>query len=67
MIIMGTLAAMEAFSWFIHNRFKSFKTNNPYLLGIRRAHKIHHKSIQKQPSEQYGLLLASKRFFKKDM
>ncbi len=53
--------------WFIHNRFKSFKTNNPYLLGIRRAHKIHHKSIQKQPSEQYGLLLASKRFFKKDI
>lgn len=51
--------------WFIHNRFKSFKTNNPYLLGIRRAHKIHHKSIHKLPSEEYGLLLASKKYFRR--
>lgn len=34
--------------WFIHNRFKSFKSSNSYLLGIRRAHKIHHKSIKKE-------------------
>ena len=49
--------------WFIHNRFKSFKSNNSYLLGIRRAHKIHHKSIKKNPSEEFGLLLASKKYF----
>lgn len=51
--------------WFIHNRFKAFKTNNWYLLGIRRAHKIHHKSTQKNPSEEFGLLTASKKYFKK--
>ncbi|HQT24737.1 MAG: fatty acid hydroxylase [Sphingobacteriales bacterium 17-39-43] len=49
--------------WFIHNRFKSFKSTNPYLLGIRRAHKIHHKSTKKNPSEEFGLLLASKKYF----
>jgi beta-carotene 3-hydroxylase len=50
--------------WFIHNRFQSFKTDNSYLLGIRRAHKIHHKSTEKSPAEEFGLLLASKKYFK---
>ncbi len=50
--------------WFIHNRFKSFKTDNSYLLGIRRAHKIHHKSTEKTPAEEFGLLMASKKYFK---
>lgn len=49
--------------WFIHKRVKSFKTGNRYLLGIRRAHKIHHKSTRKLPSEEFGLLLASKKYF----
>lgn len=51
--------------WFIHNRFKAFKTSNWYLLGIRRAHKMHHKSTQKNPSEEFGLLWASRKYFKK--
>ncbi|MVN92646.1 sterol desaturase family protein [Mucilaginibacter aquatilis] len=51
--------------WFIHNRFKAFKTTNKYLLSIRRAHKIHHKSTQKMPSEEFGLLLANKKYFKR--
>ncbi len=51
--------------WFIHNRVRPFKTNNSYLLGIRRAHKIHHKSMDKNPSEEFGLLLASGKYFKK--
>jgi beta-carotene 3-hydroxylase len=51
--------------WFIHNRFKAFKTTNCYLLSIRRAHKIHHKSTEKLPSEEFGLLVASKKYFKK--
>jgi len=51
--------------WFIHNRIKAFKTTNRYLLGIRRAHKIHHKSTQKNPSEEFGLLVASRKWFSK--
>lgn len=51
--------------WFIHNRFKAFKSDNRYLAGIRRAHKIHHKSMEKYPSEEFGLLVASRKWFKK--
>jgi beta-carotene 3-hydroxylase len=51
--------------WFIHNRFKAFKSSNWYLLGIRRAHKMHHKSTKKNPSEEFGLLWASRKYFKK--
>lgn len=50
--------------WFIHNRFKAFKSENRYLKGIRRAHKIHHKSTEKEGSEEFGLLVASKKYFK---
>lgn len=51
--------------WFIHNRFKAFKSNNRYLIGIRRAHKMHHKSMQKNPSEEFGLLVASRKWFRR--
>ncbi len=50
--------------WFIHNRFKPFKTSNRYLLGIRKAHKMHHKSIIKTPSEGFGLLVIKRKWFK---
>ena len=50
--------------WFIHNRFKAFKSNNRYLAGICRAHKIHHKSTEKNPSEEFGLLVVGKKWFK---
>jgi beta-carotene 3-hydroxylase len=51
--------------WFIHSRFKAFKSNNRYLTGIRRVHKIHHKSTEKKPSHEFGLLIASRKWFKK--
>lgn len=44
--------------WFIHNRFKwTYSVKNKYLLKIRRAHKMHHKSMLKRPSTEYGLLI----------
>lgn len=51
--------------WFIHNRFKAFKSNNKYLMSIRRAHKIHHKSTAKWPSEKFGLLVVGRKWFKR--
>jgi len=48
--------------WFIHNRFKSFKTNNKYLLKIRRAHKVHHKSMEKELAEEFGLLVTRRKY-----
>lgn len=46
---------------FIHNRYKSFKSNNRYLARIRRAHKIHHKSMEKSPAEEFGLLYTKRK------
>ena len=43
---------------FIHQRFKLFRsTNSKYAKGLRRAHKIHHKSIHKGGGECFGMLL----------
>ncbi len=51
---------------FIHQRFKWFRnSNSSYLLGLRRAHKIHHKRIGKEDGECFGMLLVPKKYFKK--
>ncbi|MCK0132304.1 sterol desaturase family protein [Flavobacteriaceae bacterium F08102] len=41
----------------IHQRFSWFKqTKNKYLLGLRKAHKIHHKHLGKEHGECFGML-----------
>ena len=50
---------------FIHRRFKIFRNiDNKYAKGIRRAHKIHHKNINKEGGECFGMLLVPRKFFK---
>lgn len=50
----------------IHQRFKWFKnTKNSYLLGLRKAHKIHHKHLEKEHGECFGMLNVPKKYFKK--
>jgi len=50
---------------FIHQRFKIFKKiNNKYARGLRRAHKIHHKKINKKDSECFGMLWVPLKYFK---
>lgn len=50
----------------IHQRFKWFKhTKNRYLLGLRKAHKIHHKNMGKEDSECFGMLFVPFKYFKK--
>jgi beta-carotene 3-hydroxylase len=50
----------------IHQRFKILRNwTNPYVLGIRRAHKIHHKYLGKEDGENFGMLLVPMRYFKK--
>ena len=50
---------------FIHRRFKIFRNiNNKYAKGIRRAHKIHHKNINKEDGECFGMLFVPKKYFK---
>ena len=50
---------------FIHQRFKLLKnTKNPYLKGIRRAHKQHHKYITRHDGECFGFLFVPIKYFK---
>ncbi|KMQ62810.1 beta-carotene hydroxylase [Chryseobacterium sp. BLS98] len=50
---------------FIHQRVKVFsKTNNPYFLAIRRAHKQHHKHLGKEEGECFGFLWVPVKYFK---
>jgi beta-carotene 3-hydroxylase len=51
---------------FIHQRIKWLRnSNNPYFKGIRRAHKIHHKSIHKEGGECFGMLWVPFKYFSK--
>ncbi|MBS3992893.1 MAG: sterol desaturase family protein [Bacteroidetes bacterium] len=48
----------------IHQRFKWFKnTKNKYLIGLRKAHKVHHKYLDKEDGECFGMLLVPFKYF----
>lgn len=50
---------------FIHQRVKVFsKTERPYFLAIRRAHKQHHKHLGKEEGECFGFLWVPVKYFK---
>jgi beta-carotene 3-hydroxylase len=49
----------------IHQRFKWFKnTKNKYLVGLRKAHKVHHKHLGKEDGECFGMLNVPKKYFR---
>ncbi len=50
----------------IHQRFKWFKkTRNRYLIGLRKAHKTHHKHLGKEKGECFGMLYVPIKYFRK--
>ncbi|TXI81852.1 MAG: beta-carotene hydroxylase [Flavobacteriales bacterium] len=50
---------------FIHQRIKWLRnTKNPYFLGIRKAHKIHHKHLGKEDGECFGMLWVPLKYFR---
>lgn len=52
---------------FIHQRFKWIKKlNHKYFLAIKRAHKIHHKSLNKERGECFGMLFVPFKYFKQN-
>jgi len=51
--------------WFVHRRFKTFKSNNAYLQAVRKAHKIHHKNRGKEKGKAFGLLFVRRAVLKK--
>lgn len=49
----------------IHQRFKWFKhTKNKYLIGLRKAHKVHHKHLGKEEGECFGMLFVPFKYFR---
>lgn len=50
----------------IHQRFKWFtRSNNTYVRAIRRAHKMHHRHLEKHEGESFGMLLVHKKYWVK--
>jgi beta-carotene 3-hydroxylase len=68
---VGFGIALYGFTYFlvhdviIHQRFKWFtKSNNTYVLALRRAHKMHHKHIGKEDGESFGMLFIHPRYWR---
>jgi beta-carotene 3-hydroxylase len=50
---------------FIHQRFRLFRNSKSrYLTAIRRAHKMHHKHIDKEEGECFGMLWVPMKYFR---
>ncbi len=69
---IGFGIAMYGFAYFlvhdviIHQRFKWFtRSNNRYVRAIRWAHKMHHKHIDKEDGESFGMLIVAKKYWDK--
>ncbi len=69
---IGAGIAMYGFAYFlvhdviIHQRIKLFtRSDNIYVRGIRWAHKMHHKHLEKQDGESFGMLLVAKKYREK--
>lgn len=49
----------------IHQRFEWFKrVDNIYFRALRKAHKVHHKHLNKEDGECFGMLLVPMKYFK---
>jgi beta-carotene 3-hydroxylase len=47
----------------IHQRFKLFtRSNNRYIRAIRWAHKMHHRHLNKEDGESFGMLFIAKKY-----
>lgn len=50
----------------IHQRFKIFtRSNNRYIKAIRWAHKMHHRHLNKEDGESFGMLFVAKKYREK--
>lgn len=50
----------------IHQRFKWFtRSSNKYVRAIRWAHKMHHKHLDRQEGESFGMLFVAKKYREK--
>ena len=48
----------------IHQRFKWFtRSKNSYINTIKRAHKMHHKHLDRHDGESFGMLFAARKYW----
>jgi len=71
-VSVGAGIAMYGLAYFlvhdiiIHQRFKWFtKSKNRYVKTIRWAHKMHHKHLDKEDGESFGMLMVAKKYWEK--
>ncbi|MBC7720418.1 MAG: sterol desaturase family protein [Pedobacter sp.] len=71
-VSIGFGIAMYGLAYFIfheiviHQRFKLFtRTKSRYIKAIRWAHKMHHKHLNKEDGESFGMLLVAKKYWDK--
>lgn len=71
---IGTGIALYGFAYFIvhdiiiHQRFKYFtRSDNTYIRAVRWAHKMHHKHLDKEEGESFGMLLVARKYWLKIM
>jgi beta-carotene 3-hydroxylase len=49
----------------IHQRFKGLRNlDSRYIRAIRRAHKMHHKHLEKEDGESFGMLIVNRKYWK---
>jgi beta-carotene 3-hydroxylase len=52
---------------FVHQRFKLLKNvDSVYFKALRKAHKIHHKVMEKDGAEAFGFLFVTKKYYPKE-
>jgi beta-carotene 3-hydroxylase len=51
----------------VHQRVKVLRNwKHPYVLALRRAHKVHHKTLGKHGAESFGFLVVPRKFLKQE-
>lgn len=71
LLYIGIGIALYGFAYFIvheiiiHQRIKIFRNSKSrYIRAIKRAHKVHHKNIEKEDGESFGMLFVPLKYFK---
>jgi beta-carotene 3-hydroxylase len=71
-VCIGAGIALYGLAYFIvhdiiiHQRFKLFtRTNNTFVRTVRWAHKMHHKHLEKEDGESFGMLFVAKKYWQK--
>ena len=71
-VSIGAGIALYGFAYFvvhdviIHQRFRMFtRSNNRYVKAIRWAHKMHHRHLNKDDGESFGMLFVAKKYWDK--